>query len=207
VSLFISRQTQEQWIKNLKENIRKWGKQQNFEVPKGLSIFNGNLVDIGNCLLFILPPFHGKKMYNNFHENTLRNLCTEFDIRYYFMTYCFPFTKDPVTSSNIKSYGSYIREIIELLNPKMIAIVGENTQNSLLSHKHLLKEHHGEIVTTQDRPISLLYPSDYYIKRTRVEDKSYKFAIKDNDFGNLSKEWKKLCHYTTSNVEVAEMKS
>lgn len=188
MDLFIKAANREQWIKKLKSNIKKWGKDNAYEVPKRFALAVRNTEKIEGTPLFILPPFKGSKMYDTFHDNTLRNICTHYGIIDYSMTYCFPFPKDPVTVHDIKDFSVKVYELIQLLSPSLIIILGEPAQHSLLSRKHPLDTWHGMIVPNCEFKTMLMYPAEYYCRRTKNEDKSFKAALREQDWSNLKNE-------------------
>ena len=185
MDLFSKAKTREQWIRYVKTSIKKWGTDKGYEVPKNFSIAKCSTKESERIPLFVLPPFKGPKMFDTWNDNTLRNLCAHFSIINYVMTYCFPFIKDTLTNGDLKEYSDKLNEIIQLINPTILVLLGDQAQIPVLSRKHPLDVWHGELVPNCELKTMTLFSADYYCKRTKTEDKSFKYALRDNDWSKL----------------------
>jgi hypothetical protein len=192
MDLFIKAKTTEQWIKKLKADIKKWGIDNGYIIQNKFVLASRSTEKLSGDPLFILPPFKGNVMYDTFHDHTLRNLCRHYNINKYSMTYSFPFKEttlsQPAKIKDIKAYSVKLNEIIQILCPSIIVILGELAQHSLLSKKFLLTTWHGMTVPGCEVKTLLMHPADYYCKRSKNEDKSFKAALRDNDWNKLKKE-------------------
>lgn len=165
---------------------------RNGVVKRKLPIVFGDQAYVGNAVLIVQPPFTGRKHFDGEEFNQLLFILQEYQMHNYFITYAHLIKLERHTKEGIKAFGSWIWKLIDIIQPKMIVVLGEDAQLSFLKKKCILRDYHGQkIGSHMDIPIFLTYPISYYLNESSYENKSYKDFILNGDWKVLQEEYKR----------------
>lgn len=182
MDLFYAGKTPEESIKKIKKDL-KFLNQNKFP-----EIMYGQIDYINRNILFIQEHINNKFMKDNTDKDLIKTI-NEYKLDKYFITYSHLLNTNPLRN-DIKNFAPWIHKIIDVLNPKLIVILGENTCFTFFTKKFLLKNHHGNIIGYHNNiPVILTYSMDYYIKNDDYRDLSFKLANKKNDWEYIQKEY------------------
>lgn len=195
MNLFYGSTIQEQ-LKNLKKDIKLWAQTaHSYDYGhKRIYIAFGKIENVGNNCLFISSPF--AKDSPPFEDSSyafLKRTIEDFGILKFFMTPNFLIPKDTVTRADIKEYSKFIESIVDIVQPKLVVVLGEDSTFSFFKRKFILRDWHGKIIgqTPQAIDVVLSYAPDYYNERSEYEDPSFKKFILNNDWNYISTLYKK----------------
>lgn len=158
---------------------------------------------VGNNALIIHPPIddgrhiikeNGKRVhispFKDRRTEMLMSVLDEYGMYNYFITYSHLIPMDKHTKRDIKNFGIWISRIVEIVQPKLIVVLGEDAELVFSKRKHILNDNHGLIVEHyQNIPIFLSYPMEYYSEQSAFEDSNFKKFIMDNDWNKIKKEY------------------
>lgn len=152
----------------------------------------GDTNDIGNNLLVItIPP--KAKLFESPDDKNLIQILKEFELFKFFITYYHLIPGANPSKKDIKDFGYWIRNLTDIINPKIIVCIGEDAHLSYFKRKFILRENHGKLIGDYNSiPIFALYPISYYVKRSDFEDISYKLYMKTTDWSNVKKKYKEV---------------
>lgn len=178
--------TVEDQLKALKKDIKalalsKYG--YNYGRSR-LYVAYGQQENIGDCVLVVGPPLvKGSKPFEDPQYTFVKELLEKYSISKFFLTPHFIIPVDKVTKADIKEYSRLIDNIVEIVRPQLIVVLGEPSTFSFFRRKFILRDHHGKIIGTKDGiPIVLTYAPDYYKEKSEYEDPSFKKFLLDHDW-------------------------
>jgi hypothetical protein len=194
MNLFYGQTTEEQ-LKNLKKDIKSWAiSAHNYDYGhKRIYLAFGQKETIGNNCLFISSPFAADSApFEDKDYSFLKNTAQEFGIINYFLTPHFLIPKEIVTRANIKEYSKFMEAIVDIIQPRLIVVLGENSVFSFFNKKFILRDWHGKLIgkTIQGIDVIISYSPSYYTERSDYEDPSFKKFILNNDWNFISKLYK-----------------
>lgn len=191
MDLFYQGDTLRKYTNKLKKDIQDLAKKENIIIKEKLKLVYGTKDCEGNNLLVIMPPYIKGEYFKSNQIEKLEIILKTYEINNYFLTYSYHLPKDKVTRKDIKTYGFWIKRIIDYVCPKIIVCLGEESMFSLFKRKAILKDYHGQIVGEHlEIPVFLTYPMEYYNEKSQYEDNSYKSYLLKKDWENISKEYK-----------------
>lgn len=190
MDLFYQGTFQEQ-IGLLKADIKKIAREQKVRFKSRLTLVWGTPAYVGNNVLIVMPPYPGGKFFKDKDTCQLQNILYANEITRYFLTYCYHIPKQKVTRKDIKEYSSWIKRIVDSVQPKLIVCLGEDSVFSFFKRKMILRDYHGQVMDKYEEiPVMLTYPISYYTERSEYEDLSYKNFILQSDWEGISKKYK-----------------
>jgi len=180
-------------VMKIKKDLKKYGNEQLFEIPKDFKIIRCNPDNFGSNIMFIQPPFKGGKYFETKEDKMLDKLCDKYGILKRTFTYCHLFPLEKISKNSIKEFKYWIHHFVDLVSPNIIIILGEEAELSFLKTKVLINENHGKEITEYNGiPVILTYPMDYYINNNNYEDVSYKQFIQNHDWKIIQTYYHKL---------------
>lgn len=187
--------TPEEQLKCLKKDIKLWAKKNyNYDYGnKKLFIAYGAKENIGNNLLIISPPLLPNfKSFDDPTHHYLKSILGRHSIEKFFITPDFIVPKDLVTRTDIKNYSKFVSIFIDIIQPKFIVTLGEDSTFAFFKRKFILRDQHGKVIgqTVQGIDIILTYEPRYYMEKSEYEDPSFKNFILDNDWTIVSNMYK-----------------
>ena len=157
---------------------------------KRIHIANGNLENIGNCILVVGPPLKlNDKHFQDKYSNYLFKTALDFKMPNTFLVSCFPIPLERISKTNIKEFNPWMEKLVDIFRPKLVVVLGEDAQFSFVKRKHILRDYHGKIITKTVAGIDVLlsYTMDYFIDLSEFEDGSYKDFIRNADWTIIKK--------------------
>jgi hypothetical protein len=186
--------TLEERIEDLKNKIRSY---YNINKKSKVKLFYGDLKDVGNNILVVAPPQH--KFFESEDDKIIINILSEFRLFNYFLTYYYLIPNTKPSKQDIKNFGFWIRNIVDILEPKLIVCVGEDAQFSFYKSKFIIRDYHGlQIGEYNSIPIFASYIVPYYSKKADTEDMTYKNFIKNKDWSNIKKKYDEVINVESS---------
>jgi hypothetical protein len=174
----------DQQISDFKTELKNWAKRQGHR--KGpTKLFYGDVSNIENCVLLIIdPPTH--KYFESLKDKEPLPLLENLEISHYLITYNYLIYKTLITTKDIKQFSSFIQRLTDILAPKIIVCLGEQSQFCYFKTKFLLEEYAGkQIGEYSNIPIFTTHNIEYYSHSKVMEDHTYKDQIKQDDWRNI----------------------
>lgn len=196
MDLFYGTTIKEQ-LKALEKDVRVWALKRygyNYETKK-IKIVNGKEEDVGNCMLLVAPPFiKDSRPFYDVNYEFLKSILIARGLFKSYITPNFLMPLDIISKANIKEYSKWIEKLVDIVQPKFIVVLGEDSILSFFKRKVILRDYHGQIIgkTPSGIDICLSYAPDYYINKAEYEDPSFKNFILDNDWTIISGRYKEL---------------
>ena len=157
-----------------------------------IKLFYGDINDIGNNVLIITDPPKAK-LFESREDKNLQNFISEFGLTKYFITYYYLLPNIKINRQEIKDFGYWIRQITDILDPKLIVCISEESQFCYFKRKFILRENHGKQIGEYNSiPIYASYPLCYYQKQSEFEDVTYKTFIKHNDWDKIKDKYNEV---------------
>lgn len=187
--------TPEEQLRSLKRDIKTWAKSKyNYDFGnKRLYVAWGKSENIGNNILIVTTPLlQDAKPFEDNCCSYIKHLLIKHNILKFFMTPNFIIPKDKVTKSDIKDYSRLVDNLVDIIQPKLIVTLGEDSTFAFFRRKFILRDYHGKVIgsSKQGIPIILTYSADYYTEKSEYEDPSFKNFISDNDWTVISSMYK-----------------
>jgi hypothetical protein len=162
-----------------------------------IKLFYGDLKDICNNVLIVAPP-PPSKFFNSPEDERLIRVLSEFNILNYFITYYYLIPDKKVSRKEVKDFSYWIKKITDILEPRIIVCVGEESQFCYLKQKKVMRDFHGKQIGDYNSiPIYTLHPTIVYMRKYEHEDSTYKDFMKNHDWGAIQKKY----------IEVIDVKS
>lgn len=196
MDLFYSKKTPTQQLKMLKDELMsKYNITSNVRLTSkdNFKLLYGNKKATDNCVLFILDHVTDKGFLNNKNEKKLIEIVKKYKMLNSLFTYAYPIRTDKITRIQVKEAIPSIELLIDIINPKLIIVLGEITSELFLSRKAIIDDHHGSIITTyNEQPVIQTYKFSYYNSSEGYEDKRYKEAVFKKDWDFITKKYNEL---------------
>lgn len=180
--------TFEEKLKLLKKDVKEYAKSAGYDYGrKRLYLAYGNPDNVGNNILFVTPPLNkDSKPYQDRFSVELIKSAKEFGLDKFFITSVYPIPIEKVTKKHIKAYSYWIHQTIDLFEPRLIVVMGEESEPVFVSRKFILRDCYGQKISTfGDTDVILAYPMSYYLEHSEYEDPSYKKSLKIQEWTAL----------------------
>jgi len=189
--------TVEEQLKALKKDIKAFAlAHYNYDYGhKRIYVAFGEQANIGNNILIVSTPLaKDAKAFEDKNYQYLKHILSTYNISKFFLTPNFLIPKDHVSTADIKLCSKWTETLVDIVQPKFIVILGEDSVFSFFRRKFILRDHHGTKVgiSPQGLEIYLTYSPDYYNEKSEYEDPSFKNFIRDNDWTTISNRYKEL---------------
>lgn len=187
--------TFEERLKLLKKDIKKYAKSAGYDYgKKKLYLAYGNPENVGNNILFVTPPLiKDSKPYQDRPSVELISSAKEFGLDKFFIASCYPIPIEKVTKKHVKNYSYWVHQTIDLFEPKLIVVMGEESELVFVNRKFILRDFYGQKITNfHDVDVILAYPISYYLEHSKYEDPSYKKSLKIQEWSNLKERYDNL---------------
>jgi uracil-DNA glycosylase len=183
----------EEQVKAFKKDLKAFASVSKEDLGKNVFIAYGNPEYVGNCLMVVGPPLRkGEKPFHDKYSKYLLQTINDFGLPNTIITSCYLIPKEQVSKVDIKNFSNMMSKLLDIFQPKLIVVLGEDAQFSFLKRKCILRDCHGKAITTHnDAPIIASYQMDYYLERSEFEDPSYKEYIRQSDWNRIAVEYKK----------------
>lgn len=159
---------------------------------KKIKLFYGNIDNFGSGVLIISSP-PKTKFFESIQDKSIIVLMNELKIDKFFITYNYLINGIEPTPKDIKSFGYYIRLLVDIINPKIIVCLGEDSQFCFFKKKFLITDYHGkQIGEYEGKPILTANNMSYYEERSKFENHSYKEEIKKKDWELITNKYKEI---------------
>lgn len=174
-------------IRILKEEIRKYATEKNIILSKNFSIALGDLSNVGNGALIIDYP-NFDTPFKSKYDKRLLDILKRFNIDNIFLTYNYLFPQARYTQKDIKEFSVWIKKLSDIIIPRLIILLGENSHFCFFKRKFLLRNYHGKLIGDYNSAkIMTSYAMRYYEERSEFEDKTYKEYICNSDWKEIQK--------------------
>lgn len=160
---------------------------------KKVYVAYGSQEDIGNCFLFVAPPLTpDTKPFQDKYSQYLFQTANEFGLSKIILTSSFLVPLEQVSKNDIKSFGSIVEKIVEIFQPKLIVVLGEDAQFSFVRRKNILRDNHGQIIARSQTGVEVMlsYAMSYYVEKSEYQDPSYKNYMRQTDWTVIAKYYK-----------------
>lgn len=189
--------TIEEQLKALKKDIKDYAlRKYAYDYGnKRIYVAFGQKENIGNNILIVVPPFkHNEKPFDDENCRYLNSILNTYDIKKFFFTPCFLIPKEQVSKADIKDYSQWVNKLADILQPKLIVAMGEDSTLSFFRKKFILRDFHGKVIgqSSQQVDIILTYSPEYYKEKSEYEDPSYKRFVQNHDWTIISSRYKQL---------------
>lgn len=193
LDLFNIDKTPQQRIDALKDEMVQFKRSSGVDTRKSkIKLFFGDINNFNDGILTISTP-PATKLFESPDDKYLMDILEAIDLKKYFLTYNYLFFGDKANIKTIKDFGYFIRKLVDIINPKLIVCLGEESQFSFFKKKFLISDFHGkQIGEYEGKPIMTTFPISYYIERSQFEDHSYKDSIKTKDWNAIKEKFKEL---------------
>lgn len=188
MDLFYSGRTFDDRLKLLKKDVKEYAKRVGYDYgKKRLYLAYGNPDNVGQNILFVVPPLDpNSKPYQDKASQRLIEVAKEYGLDKFFITSSYPIPIEKISKRQIKEFSYWVHKLIDILEPKLIVVMGEESEPVFVRRKFILRDSYSEIITSHnDIDVVLAYPMNYYIGHSEYEDPSYKKSL-------LEQEWTRL---------------
>jgi len=185
--------TFEEHVTAFKKDLREIAKHYSYDFGrKKIYIALGQPEHIGKCLLVIGPPIGVEQPFKDKYSDFLLQTASEFGITNVILSSCFLVPIERVSKNDIKNCQYLTEQLVEIFRPKLIVVLGENAQFAFVKRKFILRDYHGQIITTSNTGIDIIlsYTMDYFLEKSEYEDPNYKEFIRNSDWTIISKIYK-----------------
>ena len=149
---------------------------------KTLNTVNLNLNNIGNLCLFVFPHVTLQGFGKDTDVCDIISLTKKYNLDKVGFTYSYLFPTENVSRNQIKEFTPWIDQLIEIVKPKLLVSVGENSTLSFFNRKIKIEKHGTQIGCYGEIPILLTLEPSYYSEHSAYEDAHYKSYIKNKDW-------------------------
>ena len=193
LDLFSQDLTSEQRLEDLRNLIKLYQTKIGIDSKRTkVKLFFGDIANFNSGVLVISNPPKAK-FFETAEDKFICNILDSLEITKYFITYNYLIFGDKASQAILKEFGFYIRRLVDIINPKIIVCMGEESQFSFFKRKFMLGDFHGkQIGEYEDKPIMATYPISYYEERSKFEDHSYKTEIRNKDWTAIKNKYKEL---------------
>ena len=193
LDLFSAGKTPQQQLDDLRLEIKSYQSRLGMDSKRTkIKLFYGNIENFNSGVLVIANPPKAK-FFETADDKFIIDLLASIEVTKYFITYNYLVFGDKASSTIIKEFGYYIRKLIDIINPKFIVCMGEDSQFCFFKRKFLLSDFHGKLIGDyESKPIIATYPISYYEERSKFEDHSYKSEIRNKDWLSIKEKYKEL---------------
>lgn len=199
IDLFTANMTVEEQIEDLRTGLKEsYIKSGAITKRTKIKLFYGDMKDVGNNILIITNP-PSAKLFESPEDQRVMQILNEFNLNNFFLTYYYLLPDKKINRQEIKEFGYWIRKITDILDPKLIVCIGEESQFCFFKQKKVIRDFHGKLIGDYNSiPIYATYPIPYYVKRSEFEDTTYKDFIKNQDWGMIKKKYEEVINVKSS---------
>ena len=187
MDLFYNGNFQEQF-ELLKKDIKEYAKTLGYNYKnRELILAYGEQSTVGNNILFVTPPLNRKKKpFKDRESIELIKTIRQYGLTNYIITPVFPIPLETISKKHIKDYRPWLMKTIYILEPRLIIVMGEDSELAFINRKYILRDYCGEKISTcHDADVILAYPTSYYLEHSEYEDPSYKNQLKAQEWTNI----------------------
>ena len=199
LDLFTASMTVEDQIENLRTELKDSFIKSNLITKRTkLKLFYGDLKDVQNNMLIVAPP-PISKFFESPEDEKLIRILSEFNITNFFLTYYYLLPDKKISRKEVKDFSYWIKKITDILEPKLIVCIGEESQFCYLKQKKVIRDFHGKQIGDYNSiPIFAAYPAVFYMKKFDYEDPTYKDFMKNHDWGTIQKKYNEVINVKSS---------
>jgi len=178
----------EEHVKAFKKDLKAMAAATGEDLGKNVFIAFGKPEHVGNCLLVVGPPLKkDEKPFHDKYSKYLLQTINDFSLPNTIITSCYLIPKEQVSKIDIKNFSGWINKIIDIFQPRLIVVLGEDAQFAFLKRKCILRDCHGQVITSHGEiPVIASYQMNYYLERSEFEDPSYKEYIRQSDWNSIA---------------------
>ena len=195
MDLFDTQLTPRQRINKISESVKVLNNitENSGKTKKVFRLLDGKLSSFDGCTLFIRPAVPLTGFMSSKYDKKLLELCEIYKIYNKVITYGILKRTKIAGRKVIKHNIKIIEDIIELVEPKVIVVLGEVTSELFLSTKLKVCNYHGTKIASYGSGIPVLYTYDtsWYLEHDGYEDARYKQDILHNDWTMIQEEYNK----------------
>lgn len=159
---------------------------------KKLSIINGDIKDIGNNILFVLPHVTQEGFLRDLDAQLLLELIEEYKITKNIITYSYLLPVQQVTRNELREFSVWVEKLIDIIQPRLIVMVGEDTTLTFSNRKIKIENNGSIVMTFNGIPCMLTFSPSYYTEHSAYENERYKNYIKQKNWTEIKKEYERL---------------
>lgn len=192
LDLFSSNRTVDERLEDLKLEIKSYQKKLGVDSKKTkVKLFYGDIKDFNTGIITVSNPPKAK-FFDAPEDKILLNLLSSYGLEQSFLTYHY-LILGTYTPKEIKEFGYYVRKLIDIINPKLIVCLGEESHFTFSKRKSLMIDFHGKVIGEYEgRPIMTTYPIVYYGEKSKFENDSYREEIKRKDWTTIKDKYMEL---------------
>jgi len=193
MDLFSDGLTDNQKINELKEKYKKLLEVEQNGKGK-FNLIKGSKSNYNNCILIIIPNISTFGFMNaEYEKQDLIGTIDKFDLDNHIIAYASPAKSQGASRKLIKDSRQLMFDLIDIVQPKLIIVLNDNTSELFLSQKSNIMEQHGTIIAYHyDIPVILTFNLDYYSTKTGYEDAKYKKLLYNEDWTYIQSKYKEL---------------
>ena len=157
--------------------------------------------EIAPCFLFLLPYVTEDGFLKSKNEKVLTQAIKDYGISNYVIAYAYPHKAKSISRTDIKNNIWYVEELISIISPKAIVIVGEEPFLIFMGRKpKAIDVHATEVTKYMETPILSIMGCDYYFDRNEQGDRRYKASIYREDWKFIREQYEKLVEVCYANL-------
>lgn len=168
----------------MKQNLKTYA--EGCGIPLGrkrLVLAKGNADDVGNNILVVCEPQKNMNWFSSKADKYAISILEKYEMPRYFLTASHLLPLKSVGREDIKAFSTWVQKITDLLEPRLIVLLGEHAEFCFLRRKFILRDYHGtEIGRYNGIPLLLTYPMSYYLNSVEYVDPGYKQFLENNDW-------------------------
>jgi hypothetical protein len=117
-------------LKALKKDLRQLAKNEYKLQLRNLNVAWGRVDQVGNNILFVTPPDPKKPKFNSRDDRTIVDEASSRKMNQFFLTRCHLFPLDKYPRDEIKKFSKWVHKVVDLVQPKLIVVMGEGVLRS-----------------------------------------------------------------------------
>lgn len=177
-------------IELLKQDLYKDAKLKGYKGKKKIKILYGEEKHIDNNILIVHPAYSGPDYFCGDEFSAPIELMNKLEMFNHFVTYANPIPFAKQTRDTIKNFRPWMYNLVDIIRPKLIVVLGEDAQFVFFTKKSLLLDYHGLIIGNYNSiPVMSSYEFAYYATQSAYEDRTYKKYIQNYDWQLIKTEY------------------
>lgn len=192
LDLFSANSTIEERLEDLRTEIKVYQSKLGTDSKRTkVKLFYGDINNFNDGVLVLANPPKAK-FFDSPDDKLTVSLLTSLGFDKFFISYNY-LILGTCTPKEIKEFGYYIRKLVDIINPKLIICMGEESHFCFYKRKFMMIDFHGKVIGNYEgKTVMTTYPIFYYNEKSRYEHDSYREEIKRKDWTAIKDKYLEL---------------